>query len=80
MTQSTVNSGKQFFSGSASDTVNFQRPVHGLLLTTASTVGLSLDGGSNFMSITAGTYQFTGMNLLRIDFNGSGTWSGYGLP
>lgn len=74
----TSNKNKQHFSGSNADTVTFARVIHLLILTVSSNVSMSLDGGTNFMTMTAGTYQFN-INTVRLDFSGSGTWSGVGI-
>lgn len=79
MTINTENQAYQHFSGSAVNDIIFARPIHHLILTTSGTVGLSLDGGDNFMTITAGTHQFLYLHAKRIYFNGSGTWSGIGI-
>lgn len=67
-----------FFSGTGDNTIIFLRPINKLIITTTGTVNMSLDNGTNFMPLTAGTYEFA-LHRLRIDFSGGGTYSGFGI-
>lgn len=75
----TRNGNLMHFSGTGTNTVIFMRSTNSLLLTTTGIVSMSLDGGGNFLPITAGTYQFSGINVQRIFFTGGGTYDGIGL-
>ena len=67
-----------FFSGTGENTVKFFRPVNILIVTVTGSVNMSLDSGTNFMPLTAGTYQLT-VDKQRIDFSGSGSYFGFGI-
>lgn len=67
-----------FFSGTGANTVIFRRPINKLIITITGTVNMSLDNGTNFMPMTAGTYELS-LYRAQIDFSGGGTYSGFGI-
>lgn len=57
----------------------FTRPVNRLYISVESgSVGLSLDGGDNFMSLPVGLHELN-VYIYQIYFSGAGTFSGFGV-
>lgn len=79
-TVNTTATNNQHFTASAGDTVAFARAINVLLITTTvNTVTFSLDGGTNFMALAIGTFQFLHINTYDIVFGGTGTVTGIGI-
>jgi hypothetical protein len=75
----TANTNVQNFSSTGTETHIFTRPITNLIITFVGTNNMSLDG-TNFIPMTAGTYQFTHLGLVKeISFTGGGTRSGFGI-
>jgi hypothetical protein len=75
----TANSSYQHFSSTGTYTVIFSRPITNMVITFTGTNNMSFDG-TNFMSMTAGTYQFTHLGLVKyLYFTGGGTRAGCGI-
>ena len=79
MTIKTSNTNFQHFSGTGTETVEFTRTVNAVIIDITGVVTWSLDGGTNFMPLAAGTYQFERLNHSKIFFTGAGTYSGVGM-
>lgn len=81
----TTNQAKQHFPAGSTpltgaNTINFQRPVNILFITTSGAMSISFDGGLHFMDLTQNVMSsFYDMNLLRIDLAGAGTCNGVGI-
>jgi len=78
MAVSTLKSGHQHFSGSGAEVIAFARSINRLLITVDGATTLSFDGGQNFMTMTAGTYDIAVGSLKQLHI-GAGAWSGVGL-
>lgn len=75
----TTNQNTQYFSTTGTYDVLFTRSISVLLITLSGTNNMSLDG-TNFMPLTAGTYQFTNLGFVnRLYFTGTGTRTGFGI-
>ncbi len=75
----TRNSAMQHFSGTGAGTVTFRRSIQSLILTVSGgATTMSFDGGSTFMPVTNGTYQFTNISVKTMNF-GAGVWAGIGI-
>lgn len=75
----TSNTNVQYFSSTGTETTEFRRPITNLVVTFAGVNNMSLDG-TNFMSMTAGTYQLDHLGLVKsISWTGAGTRVGFGI-
>lgn len=79
MAVETTNTNVQYFSSTGTETHIFSRPISNLIVTFTSTNNMSLDG-TNFMTMTAGTYQFNNLGLIKtVAFTGAGSRVGFGI-
>ncbi len=79
MSETTTNKTVQYFVSTGTQDHVFSRSISGMLVTFSGTNNMSFDG-TNFMPMTAGTYQFTNLGFIKnVYFTGSGTRTGYGF-
>jgi hypothetical protein len=75
----TTNTNIQHFSSTGAVTHLFRRPVGNIIITFTGTNNMSFDG-TNFISMTAGTYQFDHLGFVKhLYFTGGGTRAGVGI-
>lgn len=75
----TTNTNMQFFSSSNTETHIFKRSISSLVITLSGTNNMSFDG-TNFMPMTAGTFNLTYLGLVgKLHFTGTGTRTGFGI-
>lgn len=78
MAQVIQSSGHMYFSGTGPEVVEFGRSAMQLYLTVSGGVGVSLDGGTNFLTLADGTHVLPYPNIRKIYFR-NGAWSGYAI-
>lgn len=74
----TANTTFQMFNSSGANKLTFGRAVNLLILTADSSTTISFDGGTTFMTLTAGTYHWD-VGLVKVLHFGAGTYSGCGI-
>lgn len=75
----TTNTNIQYFVSTGTETHTFTRPVTSVVITLSGTNNMSLDG-TNFMPMSAGTYQLNNLGFIKkISFTGGGTRTGFGV-
>lgn len=78
MAYTPPKSARQSFGGTGAEVIRFLRSVNTIFITVDSSATLSFDGGTTFMTMTAGTYTIPVGSLKELHI-GAGTWSGFGL-
>lgn len=68
----------QYFSGTGSNTVHFQRSITNLIITITGTVSFGVDG-TNYATLAAGTHQLINVPIKDLYLQGGGTYEGFGV-
>lgn len=73
-----TRTNNEFFSGTNAGLKTFSYALRHLYVHISGTVGISFDN-VNFMTLTAGNHYLHDMCAKQVFFNGSGTWTGWGI-
>ena len=73
-----TKTNNEFFSGSNTAAASLNKLANHIFVNVTGTLAIGFDG-TNYMTLTAGNHEFYYVNVKKVYFSGTGTWTGWGV-